>query len=230
MRDSAELAALQERLGVRFRDETHLLRALRHRSSTIAMTTPRESNERMEFLGDSIVGMVVCDFLFSAYPDASEGNLAKAKAFLVSEPTLAEAGKALGLDSAVELSVSESMAGGGLRRSILADTFEAIVAAVFLDQGIRQARKLVRSSLREPMRRAMQGNALRDFKSALQERTQANRRKTPHYKIAGTVGADHDKTFRAQAMLGTRVLGEGEGKSKKEAEQAAACDALARMK
>jgi ribonuclease-3 len=230
MKESGELAALQERLGVRFRDETHLLRALRHRSSALAIASPRESNERMEFLGDSIVGMVVCDFLFSAHPDASEGELAKAKAFLVSEPTLAEAGTALELDRAVELSESEAMTGGRQRRSILADTFEAVVAAVFLDQGMRQARRVVRTSLREPMRRAMQGYALRDFKSALQEKTQGSNRMTPHYTIAGISGADHDRTFRAQAMLGNVVLGEGEGKSKKEAEQAAARDALGKMK
>jgi ribonuclease III len=233
MRDSGEadtLQALQERLGVRFRDEAHLLRALRHRSAALAVEEPRESNERMEFLGDSIVGVVVCDFLYTRFPEASEGDLAKAKAYLVSEPTLAEAGRELRLDEAVELSASEALSGGRMRRSILADTFEAIVAAVYLDQGIRQARRLVRAALREPMRRAMQGNALRDFKSALQERTQAQRRKTPHYKIADTSGAEHDKTFLAQAMLGTKVLGEGRGKSKKEAEQAAARDALEKMK
>jgi ribonuclease-3 len=228
MREDGELAALQERLGIRFRNEAHLLHALRHRSA--AMDAPRESNERMEFLGDSIVGMVVCDYLFSTFPEASEGDLAKAKAFLASEPTLAEAGLSLGLGAVVELSLSEDLSGGRERRSILADTFEAVVAAVYLDQGMRQARRLVRSALRDAMRRAMEGNALRDFKSALQEKTQAQRRKTPHYKIASTSGADHDKTFNAQAMLGSKVLGEGEGKSKKEAEQAAARDALSRMK
>jgi ribonuclease-3 len=228
MRDSGELAALQERLRVQFRDETHLRHALRHRSA--ALDAPRESNERMEFLGDSIVGLIVCDFLFSTFPAASEGDLAKAKAFLVSEPTLAEAGRELGLDTAVELSPSEALSGGRLRRSILADTFEAVIAAVYLDQGMRQARRLVRYALRDAMLRAMDEGALRDFKSALQEKTQAQRRKTPHYKIASTTGADHDKTFLAQAILGTKVLGEGAGKSKKEAEQAAAQDALSRMK
>src|SRR5579871_3967850 len=105
MRDSEELAALQARLNVKFRDETCLERALRHRSASLE--TPRESNERLEFLGDSIVGMVVCDYLFTHFPEASEGALAKAKAYLVSEPTLAEAGRALGLDAAVEISLAE---------------------------------------------------------------------------------------------------------------------------
>ncbi len=227
MRDSDELSALQARLQVQFRDEAHLILALRHRSAVIE--TSRESNERMEFLGDSIVGMVVCDYLFAQFPEASEGELAKAKAYLASEPTLAEAGKTLRLDSSVELSPSEAAAGGGLRRSILADTFEAVVAAVFLDQGMRAARRLVRMALKAPMRRVMEEIYQHDFKSMLQERTQAQRRKTPTYKIAAATGADHDKTFRAQAMLGTRLLGEGEGKSKKEAEQAAARDALNKM-
>lgn len=228
MRDSGELAALQERLRVQFRDETLLLHALRHRSAVLE--SPRDSNERMEFLGDSIVGLIVCDFLFSTFPTASEGDLAKAKAYLASEPTLADAGRALGLNIAVDLSPSEALSGGRLRRSIMADTFEAVIAAVYLDQGLRQSRRLVRYALRDAMRHAMEEGALRDYKSALQEKTQAQRRKTPHYKIASTTGADHDKTFRAQAILGTKVLGEGAGKSKKEAEQAAAHDALMKMK
>jgi len=227
MRDSAELAALQERLQVTFRDETHLLRALRHRSA--ALELPRESNERMEFLGDSVVGMVICDYLFTQFPQASEGDLAKAKAYLASEPTLAEAGMSLGLDRAVELSFSEESAGGRQRRSILADTFEAIVAAVYLDQGFRAARKLVRSALRDAMKRVTTEGYQRDFKSLLQEKAQAQNRKTPHYKITDATGADHDKTFHALAMLGTKPLGEGSGKSKKEAEQAAARNALEKM-
>src|SRR5690242_4889545 len=145
MREAEELESLQERLGVRFRDEAHLRRALRHRSASMA--EPRESNERMEFLGDAIVGMVVCERLFQQFPDASEGELAKAKAYLVSEGSLAQAGLALGLNQAIELSTSEEAAGGRARRSIMADAFEAIVAAVYLDQGFRQARRVVRQAL-----------------------------------------------------------------------------------
>jgi ribonuclease-3 len=227
MRDKEVLAALQVRLKITFRDESLLLRALRHRSASLEL--PRDSYERIEFLGDSIVGMVVCDYLFAAFPQSSEGDLAKAKAYLVSEPTLAEAGLALGLGEAVELSVSEEASGGRLRRSIIADAFEAIVAAVYLDQGIRSARRLVRTALQPAMGRVAKEGYQRDFKSQLQERTQAEKRKTPHYKIVATKGADHNRQFVAHAMVGTKAIGEGEGRSKKEAEQAAAQDALTKM-
>src|SRR5262249_28816173 len=123
MREQGAIEALQERLSVRFADESLLLRALRHRS--VAPDRPLDSNERMEFLGDAIVGMVVCEFLFLQFPESSEGELAKAKAFLVSEPTLARAAQQIELDSAIEVSSGEAASGGRMRRSILADAFEA---------------------------------------------------------------------------------------------------------
>jgi ribonuclease III len=227
MRDPEVLAALQQRLGVTFRDVSHLERALRHRSA--ALDQPMESNERLEFLGDSIVGMVICDYLFARFPETREGDLAKAKAYIVSEPTLAEAGQLMGLDAAIEMSAAEEASGGRNRRSILSDTFEAVIAAVYLDHGIRAARRVVRTFLKEPMARVAYEEYHRDFKSLLQEKTQAANRKTPHYRILAETGFDHDKTFVAQALLGSKVIGEGSGKSKKEAEQAAAQAALERM-
>src|SRR5437870_204957 len=119
MRDPGALEALQERLGTRFRDETFLARALRHRSA--ALDQPGDSNERMEFLGDSIVGLVVCDYLYATFPDLNEGDLAKRKAYLVSEPILAAAAESLNMAEAVELSAGEDASGGRRRRSILAD-------------------------------------------------------------------------------------------------------------
>lgn len=221
---TVELESLQKRLGVRFKDMSILRHALRHRSATL--DNPRLSNERMEFLGDSIVGMVACKSLFDAYPEASEGDLAKAKAFLVSEPTLAKAAQAMGMDSAVELSAGEELSGGRARRSILSDTFEAVVAAVFLDQGIGPARRLVRVALKSAMLEVAQDTYHQDFKSRLQERLQAKTKKAPHYRITLEEGADHDKTFTAEAMMGRRIIGVGQGKSKKEAEQSAARTAL----
>jgi ribonuclease-3 len=227
MPEPEALTALEARLGVTFRDRTHLLRALRHRS--VSVERPLDSNERMEFLGDSIVGMVVCEYLFATFPESSEGGLAKAKAFLVCEPTLAEAAAVTGMDVVVELNPAEEASGGRARPSILSDTFEAVIAAVFLDQGFRAARRVVRAALKDPMKRVSQGDYHRDFKSALQERTQAKNRKTPHYRITEERGEDHKKIFIAQALLNTKVLGAGEGRSKKEAEQAAARDALETM-
>lgn len=220
-----KIERLQTRLGVRFTDPSLLLHALRHRS--VAVDRALDSNERLEFLGDSVVGVVTCEYLFTHFPDHSEGDLAKAKAFLVSEPTLAGAAQHLGLDEAVEISPSEEASGGRSRRSILADTFEAVIGAVFLDRGLRSARRIVRTSLRDAIKQVAQESYSRDFKSALQERLQASDRKTPHYRIIQQTGADHDKTFHAQALLGRKVVGEGTGKSKKEAEQDAARNALA---
>lgn len=222
------LDALQARLKLRFKNVEHLRQALRHRS--VCMESPRESNEQLEFLGDSIVGLVVCEYLCAYFPERSEGDLAKAKAYLVSEPTLAEAGQALGLDQAVILSDSEAAAGGRRLRSIVSDTFEAVVAAIYLDQGLRAARKIVRAALKPAFARVAADAYHRDFKSLLQEKTQASFRKTPHYVILNESGADHDKTFVAQAQIGRKIIGEGTGKSKKEAEQAAALAALESMK
>jgi ribonuclease-3 len=216
--------ALQERLKVRFKDIDLLHQALRHRS--VCMDSPGESNERLEFLGDSIVGLVICEYLCALFPDRSEGELAKAKAYLASEPILAEAGHALGLDEAVMLSDSESASGGRRRRSIVSDAFEALIAAIYLDRGLPAARRIVRSALKPALAMVAADEYTRDFKSLLQEKTQADFRKTPHYVILNETGADHDKTFVARAQLGKKVIGEGTGKSKKEAEQAAALAAL----
>lgn len=215
---------LQKRLRVTFRNEALLHRALRHRSVTL--DKPLESNERLEFLGDSILGMVVCEYLVSRFPEMPEGDLAKAKAFLVSEPTLAEAARSLGIDAAVEISPAEELAGGRTRRSILADTFEAVIAAVYLDRGIRTARRVICSALRPAMLQVARDEHHQDYKSLLQERLQGRERVTPYYRIAMETGADHDKTFVAQVMVGKKVIGEGIGKSKKQAEQAAARAAL----
>src|SRR5262249_42859736 len=160
-----------------------------------------DSNERMELLGDSVVGMVVCEYLYSKFPVSSEGQLAKAKAFLVSEPVLAQAAQYIGLEGAVEVSAGEAASSVRLRRSILADAFEAVIAAIFLDQGIRIARRVVKEALKPSMREVHAGDYHRDFKSMLQEHVQARHRKTPTYRIRAEVGADHDKTFLAQAVI-----------------------------
>lgn len=224
--DQERLSQLETRLGVRFKDSARFVRALTHRSA--AAENAQESNERMEFLGDSVVGLVISEYLFDRFPGYSEGNLAKSKAYIVSETALADAAQKMGLEEFVEMSSGEAASGGRRRRSILADAFEALVAAVYLDCGIRSARRLVRTALKEAIATAIVDEHRRDYKSALQERTQAQFRLTPYYRIAQEQGMEHDKTFQAQALLAEEVIGEGEGKSKKEAEQAAALDALER--
>ena len=217
------LGDLQTRIGVQFRDANHLQRALRHRS---AAANPTDSNERMEFLGDSVVGVVIAEYLYGCYPDAEEGFLAKAKAFLVSEPVLAEAALRTGLDAALELGAAENTIGNRARSSILSDSFEAVVAAVFLDRGMRAARRLVRSALRPALKQVERDEHHRDYKSALQERVQAVSRTVPRYEIVAEDGAEHDKTFTVRVIVEGHVVGEGAGKSKKQAQQEAARAAL----
>ena len=222
--DEQTLLKLQERLGVRFKDFTRLRHALTHRSA--ASDNPLDSNERLEFLGDSVVGVVICENLFHLFPAFSEGDLAKSKAYVVSETALADAAQALGLEEFMVMSTGEAASGGRRRRSILADAFEAVVAAIYLDCGIVAARRVVRKALKKAIQDVAADQHRRDYKSSLQEHTQARLRLTPIYRTIHETGHEHDKTFVAQAVVGETVLGEGQGKSKKEAEQAAAFNAL----
>jgi ribonuclease III len=221
------LAKLQERLGIVVADVGRLERALTHRSATI--DHPLDSNERMEFLGDSIVGLIVCEALYERFPFYSEGELAKSKAYVVSETALAGAALTMGLEEFLLLSNSEAATGGRRRRSILADAFEALIAAIYLDCGISVARRVVLSALEEALLTAATEQHRRDYKSALQEVTQARNRRTPAYRILLETGQEHDKTFVAEAVLDGEPIGRGSGKSKKEAEQAAAYDALTKL-
>jgi ribonuclease-3 len=220
------LKKLEARLGIRFKDRERFVQALTHRSA--AAERGLSSNERMEFLGDAVVGLVISEYLYEKYPGYSECSLAKSKSYIVSEPALADAAQALGLDEFVHVSAGEASTGGRRRRSILADAFEALIAAVYLDSGIRSARRIVRTTLQQAITASATDEHRRDYKSALQERTQAKDRLTPTYHIVREDGHDHDKTFQAQAIVGDAILGQGFGKSKKEAEQAAAFDALER--
>ena len=224
--DEESLKRLESRLGIKFKNRATFLQALTHRSA--ATESGVRSNERLEFLGDAVVGLVIGELLFEKFPGYTEGDLAKSKSYIVSETALADAAQALGLHDFVRLSAGEAATGGRRRRSILADAFEALIAAIYLDSGIRSARRVLRETLQVAISAASTEEHRRDYKSALQERIQARSRLTPIYNIVREEGFDHDKTFRAQAVVGDEVVGEGSGKSKKEAEQAAALDALER--
>ena len=224
--EEESLKKLESRLEIKFKDRQKILQALTHRSA--AAENGLSSNERLEFLGDAVVGLVIGEYLFEKFPAYSEGSLAKSKSFIVSETSLADAAQALGLDEFVRVSSGEASSGGRRRRSILADAFEALIAAVYLDGGIRCARRIVRQTLKAAISSSVTEEHRRDYKSALQERTQARQRLTPTYDIAREDGEDHDKTFLARAIVGETIIGEGSGKSKMEAEQAAALDALQR--
>jgi ribonuclease-3 len=196
--------------------------ALTHRSAS----AEHRSNERMEFLGDSIIGLVVCDYLYRHFPGHNEGELAKSKAYIVSENSLASAATALGLQEYVVMSSGEDSSGGRGRRSILSDAFEAVVGAIYLDSGIVAARRFVRNALKNIILLAVDDTHRGDYKSSLQERTQSLFRTAPIYRVVSEMGREHDKTFAVEAVLRGDVIGTGNGKTKKEAEQSAAQDAL----
>lgn len=202
-----------------------LEQALTHKSS-LGETNLLKSNERLEFLGDSILGMIVSEHLFSKYMEKQEGELAKAKAVTVSEPILAEAAKKMGIAPALHMSAGEETSGGRERSSILADAFEAIVAAVYLSRGLEAARELVLDALGPLLEDIEREEHHRNFKSVLQEISQSLYKRAPKYVVLEESGLDHDKTFVVEARLDGESLGHGTGKSKKQAEQAAAMESL----
>jgi ribonuclease-3 len=223
----AQLAQLEERLGVRFRDRSLLDLALRHGSfSHEKGRDPGKSYERLEFLGDAVLSLVVSDDLYRRYPDMDEGGLAKQRARVVNEAALASIARRLNLAPYILLGRGEEKGGGRQRPSLLADTVESVIGAVYIDSGYGVSHHLVTrwlGELGEVMERAGE-----DFKSQLQERLQ-RRKQMPRYRITQEEGPDHARTFVAVVEANGRPIGEGRGKSKKEAEQAAASDAVNRL-
>lgn len=223
----AELATLEERLGVRFRDRSLLDLALRHGSfSHERGRDPAKSYERLEFLGDAVLSLVVGDYLYRRDPEINEGGLAKQRARLVNEAALASVAVRLGLGRYLLLGKGEEKGGGRQRPSMLADAVEAVIGAVYIDSGYGVSHAMVTrwlGDVAEDIERAGE-----DFKSKLQERLQ-RRRQMPRYRIAQEEGPDHARTFVAIVEVSGRPLGEGRGRSKKEAEQAAASAALGRI-
>ena len=200
--------------------------ALSH--SSFANETKKNSNERLEFLGDSVLSIVVSDYLFENYKHLPEGQLTKVRASLVCENSLFEFAKTIDLGDFLMLGKGEENTGGRKRPSILADTFEAVIAAVYLDGGIEAARKYVLGFIPKDLSvtKAASNN---DFKTILQEVIQKNPEEKIEYFLKDATGPDHDKTFTIQVKLNSNVIGEGVGHSKKQAEQMAAREALTLM-
>jgi len=199
--------------------------ALRHRSA--ADDSVAASYERLEFFGDSILGMIVAEYLYERFPNWDQGMLSKAKATVVQEAPLAEAALKLRFDRFMEVAPSERLPDNGIRPSILADAFEAVVGALYIEQGLAVTRWFVLEHLHPYLEQVNRGEiGVGDYKSRLQEVTQAKWRKTPLYRIASEVGYAHEKTFAIEVVLDGEVMGTGAGRSKKEAEQAAARDAI----
>lgn len=223
--DKKQFQQIARKLQVDITDYALLRQALTHRSY-LGESAEAMSNERLEFLGDSVLGIVVAEYLYTQFSDRSEGDLAKAKAVAVSEPVLAESAKNLGLQEMVLMSSGEEASGGRRRLSILADAFEALVAVIYLDCGLQAARQFILRALESILQDIERKEHIRDYKTLLQEHTQGIYKKAPAYIVIEERGADHDKTFTIEARLDEALLGSGEGKSKKQAEQAAALQAL----
>ncbi len=228
---SDPLTRLEEALGHRFRDRGLLVRALTHSSfaNEAAPGAGVADNETLEFLGDSVLGFLVADLLFRAHPDWGQGWLTKARAELVSETFLAEKARSIGLGPLLRLSPAEERAGGAARDGRLADGFEAVAAAVFLDGGLDRVQEVVGRLFAADLSALDPADlALRDAKSALQERAQAEGKPLPKYRLVSESGPDHEKRFVYEVLYGAEaeLHATGEGTTKKEAQREAARAAL----
>jgi len=221
------MQALEDALGYHFRDRALLREALRHSSyANEHHGEEATSNERLEFLGDSVLGFVTAEFLFREHTDAPEGELTRIRARLVCEGSLHEAARRIGLGRFLSLGRGEESGGGRERPSILADATEAVIAAVYLDGGIEEARALIYRLLLDEANEKLAAEKRRDYKTALQELVQRRPNQTLRYQLTGESGPDHAKTFTVSVLLNEEAVGVGAGRSKKEAEQMAARDAL----
>lgn len=218
---STDLEQCQEVLGYRFSEVGWLERALTHSSDT-----PRGgiSNERLEFLGDAVLGMVVSRWLYDLFPEATEGELTRIKSVVVSRQSLAGVCARLGLGAFIR--VGRGLAGRRLPSSILANTFEAVIAAVYLDGGLRRAQGFIRRHLRPVLEQVLRRGRGRNFKSLLQQVVQAQGWPSPQYRVLDVRGPDHAREFEVEALVRGVPYGRGTGRTKRQAEQQAAGEAL----
>ena len=218
---------LLEKLDYEFQDVSLIRTALTHRSHVYRAGKERlQSNERLEFLGDSVLGLIVNEHLFRVFPQQSEGELTKTKSLIVSRAVLGRAAEVLGLGEHLILAPGEVDAGGRNRRSILSDAYEAVLGAIYLDGGMRPSRRFVENDLLVNLEETVQDDRWINYKSVLQERIQARLKTPPRYKVSSTSGPDHAKQFMVEVIVRGKTLGRGRGNSKKIAEQRAAQEAL----
>jgi ribonuclease-3 len=220
-----DLDELQKKINVFFREPRLLETALTHPSYMVEHAEVEHHNQRLEFLGDAILGSVVAYYLYEHFPKFGEGHLTKTRAAVVCEPSLAAVARKLELGKYLRLGKGEENSGGRKRPSILADAFEALTAAVFLDQGWEATCDFLAGLLKEEIEKNVHG-VTRDYKTHLQELVQSRGNESPYYQILEESGPDHDKKFTSGVFLKDKLLGKGTGKSKKESEQNAARAAL----
>jgi len=225
-----DFSELEKKLAYKFRNKHFIFEALCHRSFANEQFDPDlRDNELFEFLGDAVLNLVIAHMLMQYYPELEEGGLSRLRSSLVNESQLAGVSRTLDLGSYIQLGKGEIQSNGGGKKSILADTFEAVIAAVYLDGGFDAAFNISERHFSSLLRNIVDSDANNDYKSLLQELVQETHRITPRYTVIQESGPDHDKTFRVQLNV-LKLLTEGTGKSKKRAEQDAARKALDLLK
>ena len=224
-RNPAGSAKLEKILGVKFKNKALLEEALTHKSFAMERAGKIPFNERLEFLGDSVLSSAVAHYLFERYPDVDEGRLSQLKSMLVSRPSLTVWGRDIEVGKYLRLSEGENATGGRERDSILGNAMEALLGAMYLEAGFDQTKVFIDKLLSKRKRLVTS-----DHKSKLQEWAQKKYKIPPNYVVSRSSGPDHAKTFEMNVTMGSDILGSGAGKSKKEAEQAAARDALRKIK
>jgi ribonuclease-3 len=224
------LREFEKHIGYSFIDSTLLCHALTHRSYLNSNDNEIPcSNERLEFLGDSVLELIVNEFLYQCYPSHQEGELTKMKSLLVSRGVLAGQAKVLNLGRFLFMSEAERESGGAFRASILADGFEAVIGALYLDGGLHRAKRFVHQNLLSDVNRILGSRTHVNYKSVLQENVQERLKTYPRYRIISETGPDHQKIFTVEVTVKGEQLGLGKGTNKKRAEQAAAQNALERV-
>ena len=220
---------LENLLGVTFKDKKLLEQAFYHRSYLNEIKLNLQSNERLEFLGDSILSLVVSYYLFTLRTNDAEGELTNLRAYIVKTKSLAEAARKLNLGSFLHLSKGEEISGGRNNPQLLANTYEALLGAIFLDLGLNVVKKVINETLLSLFEKEVKQGPPKDAKSELQEIVQERLKRSPHYKILLTKGPDHAKQFLVAVFIGGKEYGRGLGNSKQIAEEQAAQKALQRL-
>lgn len=213
---------LEKSLGVKFRNKQHLINAITHRSYLNEHRDVKVHNERLEFLGDAVLELVVSDYLFNNFPDRPEGELTSFRSALVKTESLADSARKLGIGENLLLSRGEEDTGGRTKDYLLANTFEAIIGAIYIDQGYEKCKEFVYAHLIPKLDDIIKSRSDIDNKTKIQELAQAKYKVTPIYEVINEEGPDHDKKFTVAVKINDKIIGEGEGKSKQKAQEEAA--------
>ena len=225
-----KLKSCQNRLGYHFKNINILNKALTHKSFVNESNHILKDNERLEFLGDSVLDLIIAEYTLTKFEKHMEGDLSKIRAALVNENSLSKIARFLSLGDCIQLGKGELLSGGYDKSSILANTFEAIVAAIYLDGGLQKTSKTILPLFKTDLHLLANTSSYRDYKSELQEYAQSVKITIPAYKIEKEIGPDHNKLFEVSVSINGKVVGKGKGKSKKEGEQEAAQEALKKLK